>query len=255
MTEAERQARRAEREERRERAAEMMPWTGKPRAADIAILLGITVSGYYYLALLPATPGLIGTHPVLLELLGGTLPAMVAAGAFVRVGRSSLLLAIAAGVPGLMTFDPLYWWAGHRWGPKSATFYLGRSERARRRLARAERLFERFGWLAILLCYFIPIPALIIDAMAGWTGMSFRKFLAIDIIGALLRTSVLVALGYSIGQGVVNVAKAISHYTLIGTVALIVVIIAVQVWRSRRGPGEAETPAVDAAAAPPAGER
>lgn len=244
MTEPEQPAPAEGRAAARERAvADMVPWRGKPTAADILCLVGITVSGYYYLALLPTTPGLIGTHPVVLELLGGTLPAMVAAGAFARVGRTSLVLAIAAGVPGLMDFDPLYWWAGHRWGPRSATYYLGRSERARRRLARAERLFERYGWLAILLCYFIPIPALIIDAMAGWTGMSLRRFLAIDVLGALLRTSVLVALGYSIGQRVVDVAKAISHYTLIGTIVVIVVVVGVQVVRSRRmrGAGGAES--------------
>jgi membrane-associated protein len=56
-----------------------------------------------------------------------------------------------------------------------------------------------------------------------------------DIIGALLWASLLVGLGYALGQHAVNVAHAISHYSLILTLALVVVIVVRQTMVRRRG--------------------
>ena len=43
------------------------PWTGRPRVRDIACLAGLVLSSLYGLAMIPLTPSLISTHPVLLE--------------------------------------------------------------------------------------------------------------------------------------------------------------------------------------------
>jgi membrane protein DedA with SNARE-associated domain len=59
----------------------------------------------------------------------------------------------------------------------------------------------------------------------------------LDAIGALLWVGLLVGLGYAIGQRAVDVAKGVSHYALAATVALIVVIIARQLWVGRREAG------------------
>src|SRR5215472_4208395 len=48
-----------------------LPWHGKPRAADILCWLGIALSGLFYWALLPLRLSLVGTHPVVAELLNG----------------------------------------------------------------------------------------------------------------------------------------------------------------------------------------
>src|SRR5438552_18045041 len=49
-----------------------LPWHGKPRTADILCWLGIVLSGVFYWALLPLRVSLIGTHPVVAELLNGS---------------------------------------------------------------------------------------------------------------------------------------------------------------------------------------
>src|SRR5215813_10913775 len=54
-----------------------LPWAGRPRAADIACWAGITLSGLYYLLLLPFRAELIGTHPIVLEILNGSTEAIV----------------------------------------------------------------------------------------------------------------------------------------------------------------------------------
>lgn len=89
-----------------------LPWEGKPRRADLACWAAITLSGLYYLAILPWRVSLVGTHPVISELLNGSTEAIVSAAAFARVGHGSLVTVLLASIPGLMKFDLIYWWAG-----------------------------------------------------------------------------------------------------------------------------------------------
>jgi membrane protein DedA with SNARE-associated domain len=210
-----------------------MPWTGRARRADVICGLALVASGIYGLALIPTIPALIGHHALLLELLSGSTPALVAGGANARVGHNSLEAAIVLGVIGTMIFDPLYWWAGRLWGRNAAHALAGRGPRGNRLVARAERWAERFGWVAILFAYYLPVPNPIIYAAAGWTGMRFRTFLLLDILGALLWVALGVGLGYAIGQSAVDVAKSVSHYALYLGLGLTVVIVAYQVRRAQ----------------------
>jgi len=140
-------------------------------------------------------------------------------------------------------FDPIFWWAGKLWGRGAAHAVAGRGRRAQRLIARGERVFERYGWVAILLAYYLPVPNALVYAAAGWTGMRFRVFLLLDVLGALLWAGMLVGLGYAVGQSAVDVTKTISHYGLYVSIGLVVAIVA---WQMRRGgPGRAapESPA------------
>src|SRR5580692_6994653 len=56
-----------------------LPWDGRPRRVDIACWAAITLSGLYYLALLPFRASLVGTHPVILVLLNGSTEGIVSA--------------------------------------------------------------------------------------------------------------------------------------------------------------------------------
>lgn len=197
---------------------------------------GIAVSAVFSLALLPVAPSLLGRDPVLLEALRGSTPAMVASGAFARVGEASLLLALVAPVATLVVFDPFYWWAGRLWGPTALATLAGGSPRARRSAARAGRLAERFGSLAVVLSYFLPVPSVLVYAAVGMAGMRFRRFLALDLVSASLWIATNVGLGYAIGQGAVDVARAISRYALFVTLALVVVVFVLSFRRARREP-------------------
>ena len=50
----------------------VLPWEGKAKPADRFLLGAIMLSGLYLLALMPLTPSLLA-HPVLLELLKGSV--------------------------------------------------------------------------------------------------------------------------------------------------------------------------------------
>ena len=210
-----------------------LPWVGRPERADLVCWLGIMVSGLYYLALIPVKPLLVGRNPVLLELVGGSMSAIVTSGAFARVGRASLVLAALAAIPGMMMFDPLYWWAGRRWGHRIIEVFAGRSARSRRMIVHAERWFHRFGWPAVILALFLPVPSAVIYAFAGWSRMRLVTFLILDLIGTLLWIGLFLTLGYAIGQSAVDVAHAISRYALWFSLGLVALIVVQQVWRNR----------------------
>ncbi len=216
------------------RQAAGVPWEGRPQRIDLILFGLIMLSGIYNLALLPATPSLVGTHPVLLELIRGSWTAMVTMGAMARVGDASLVVAVVAAIPGLMMFDWVFWWAGRRWGKRVLDIFMGNHPKAAQRTARLERLIHRWGWVAIVIAYFQPVPNVLIYAAAGWTRMRLVTFLALDLIGSLLWIALGVSLGYAIGQRAVDVAHAISHYALWATIALVVGIIGRQMWVAQR---------------------
>jgi hypothetical protein len=90
-------------------------WPGKLRARDLLCLAGIALSGLYSLAMIPLTPALIATRPLLLELLSGSTSSIMAAGAFSEVdSKLQLTAVVAAALPGTMKFDLLFWPAAIR---------------------------------------------------------------------------------------------------------------------------------------------
>ena len=217
-----------------------LPWAGRPRAADIACWAGITVSGLYYLLLLPFRAGLLGTHPVLLELLSGSTESIVAAAAFARVGHGTLLVVMLAAIPGLMLFDPVYWWAGRLWGERVVVLMSGRRKRGPKYMARVQRWGRKFTWPAVVVCRFLPIPNAIVYVIAGWAGMRLATFLILDLVGTLLWAGLLAGLGYALGHHAVVVAQTISHYGLWFGLAIVVLIVASQIraGRAARRPDE-----------------
>jgi membrane protein DedA with SNARE-associated domain len=211
-----------------------LPWTGRPRRADLICWAGIALSGLYALALIPLRPLLIGRNPVLLELLTGSMTSIVTAGAFARVGQVSLVLAVAAAVPGMIMFDPFFWWAGRLWGRGMLTMVAGRGARGERLIARSERLGHRLGWIGVVIAYYLPVPAALLFVIAGWTGMRLVTFVLLDAVGALLWIGMLTGLGYYLGQDAVDVAKTISRYGTWASIGLVAAVLLVRGVRARR---------------------
>jgi membrane-associated protein len=211
-----------------------VPWSGRPRRVDVLCWAGIVLSGIYYWALLPFVAPLVGTHPVLLEVLNGNTAAIISAAAFARVGQGSLVVVLLAAIPGLMKFDVLYWWAGRLWGERLIAILSGRRNRGGRYMGRVERWGWKFTWPAVIVAPFLPIPTAIIYVVAGWAGMRVVTFLILDAIGSLLWAGLLAGLGYELGHRAVVVAQTISHYGLWISIGLIVVIVFFQVRSQRR---------------------
>jgi membrane-associated protein len=210
-----------------------MPWAGRPRKVDILCWAGIVLSGAYYYALLPFRASLLGTHPVVSELLNGSTEAIIAAAAFARVGHGSLIVALFAAIPGLMDFDALYWWAGRLWGERFILLLSGKRNRGAKYMGRVQRWGRKFTWPAVVIAKILPIPSAIVFVVVGWAGMRLTTFLILDLIGSLLWAGLLVGLGYELGHRAVVVAQTISHYGLWVSLGLVALVLFFQIRAQR----------------------
>ena len=217
-----------------------LPWAGKPRAADILCWAGIVLSGLFFWALLPLRVSLVGTHPVVAELLNGSTESIISAAAFARVGHGMLAVVLLAAIPGLMKFDILYWWAGRLWGERFIMALPG-SRRVAKYLGRVQRAGPKFTWPAMVLSTFLPIPRAIIFVVVGWAGMRVVTFFILDAISVLLWAGLLAGLGYTLGHPAVVAAKTISHYSLWVTIGIVVLSVLLAL-RAQRRPAAAPEP-------------
>jgi membrane-associated protein len=210
-----------------------LPWLGKPRVADILCWAGIVLSGVFFWALLPLRVSLVGTHPVVAELLNGSTESIISAAAFARVGHGTLAVVLLAAIPGLMKFDILYWWAGRLWGERFIVAMPG-SRRVAKYLGRVQRAGPKFTWPAMVLSSFLPVPRAIIFVIVGWAGMRLVTFFILDVISVLLWAGLLAGLGYTLGHQAVVAAKTVSHYSLWFTIGIVVLIVVLTLRSQRR---------------------
>ena len=219
-----------------------LPWLGKPRIADILCWAGIVFSGLFYWTLLPLRVSLIGTHPVVAELLNGSTESIISAAAFARDGDGTLAVVLLAAIPGLMKFDILYWWAGRLWGERFLMALPG-SKRVAKTMERVRRSGRKFTWPAVLVSSFLPIPRAIIFVIVGWAGMRLVTFLVLDLISVLLWAGLLAGLGYALGHHAVVAAKTISHYSWWFTIAIVALSVLFALRSHRRQMAAAAAPA------------
>lgn len=223
------------------------PWSGKARKRDVICLTVIMLSGFYGLAMIPLTPRLISTHPLLLEVLAGSNSSTVAGGAFAAVKSSvELGFVVLAALLGMMKFDFFFWWAGNMWGHRIIQLFAGRSRRAARFAQRAESVSPRWAGVAVLLAAFLPVPSPLVYAVAGWVGLPLLWFIICDVIGTAAWASLLASLGYILGDDGVRAANLVSRYALITIIVLVVVAVVPHAWHVIRAQSAAQ-----AAAQPP----
>lgn len=216
-----------------------MPWNhrgGKPGRADIGCFIAISVIGIYGLVLLPFRALLI-TQPYLYAAVAGSRTAVVTIGAMAAPPTSNhwwplgLLMAILS----IVKFDWIYFWAGRLWGQGLIEMVAGRSKRARRNAERAERLARKYATLAMLVTFLpVPLPASVIYAALGTAGMTWRKFLFLDVLFAVLLQSGYIYLGYRIGAPAVEVVKVYADYALYVSLAILLFMLVSWWWRKRR---------------------
>jgi membrane protein DedA with SNARE-associated domain/membrane-associated phospholipid phosphatase len=99
------------------------------------------------------------------------------------------------------------------------------------RLLHVERFFDRHGGKAILIGRFVGLVRAIAPFLAGSSGMSVRRFLPYDVLGAGLWGSTFVLLGYVFWQSF----STLVDYAKKGALAVgtVIVLVAGIVWLAR----------------------
>lgn len=93
--------------------------------------------------------------------------------------------------------------------------------------------FNKKGNISVLICRCIPILRSLISLPAGIFKMSILKFLLYTTIGSLVWNSVIIVIGYVVGDNYLAINEVLKKYSYL-FVALIIIIGVIVIFRKRR---------------------
>lgn len=220
-----------------------MPWRHKPTRADLTCLTALGVVGVYALVMLPLRPAVLSLAPQLLGSLGYRT-GLIMTGALTAVGDHWWPLVLVVGSLMVIKFHWVYWWAGKLWGREILdVFANNKSDRTRRFYESAWKIAHKYETLALIVTFLpIPIPAGVIFAALGAAGTSLRKFLAVCFLSSIVTTALYLYVGYLIGEPAVQLMDVYGRYLWYVSIALIVGMVVLAVWRARRKPAAGKPP-------------
>jgi membrane-associated protein len=111
--------------------------------------------------------------------------------------------------------DSVNYWIGSRIGP--AVFKREDSIFLRKKhLERAHAFFEKYGGRAIILARFVPIVRTFVPFVAGIGSMSYKQFMAFNVVGGFAWVYLFTYAGFFFG-GLETVRKNF-HYVILGII-------------------------------------
>ncbi|MFO1389359.1 DedA family protein [Cellvibrio sp.] len=99
-------------------------------------------------------------------------------------------------------------------------------------LNRARNFYDKHGGVAIIMTRFIPIIRTFAPFVAGMSGMKYPKFIAYNIVGALLWVGIFLYAGYHFG----NIPSVRKNFTLLifGILVVSVLPIFYEAWKAHK---------------------
>ena len=189
--------------------------------------------------------GLLNTSPLLVAcvvfalvfaedalFIGFVIPgetAAVVGGVIVGKGGIPLAVMIAVVVSAAILGDTVGYEIGKHLGPRLISGKI--FDRRRARLEKAEEFLQRRGGPAVFLGRFTAFFRAVMPALAGLSGMPYRRFALWNITGGVLWGSLFVTLGFLAGDLYDEVARTAGSAAavVVGVVAVAVLVI----WRVR----------------------
>lgn len=108
-------------------------------------------------------------------------------------------------------------------------------------LDRAHAFYEKHGGKTIVMTRFVPIFRTFAPFAAGMSSMGYKRFMAYNVIGAVLWVAIFLYAGYWFG----NLPAVRKNFTLLilGILILSVMPIFIEAWRARRARRDANSAA------------
>jgi membrane protein DedA with SNARE-associated domain len=158
--------------------------------------------------------------------------ALIAAAVLAQEGKVSLLAVIVSAV-GAAVLGAVIGYALGRWRGREILEKVLRG-RSATIIDRSEHFFQRHGGKAVFLARFVPILRATIGWIAGISEMSWWRFLAWNVLGAVTWGVGIGLAAYYAGKAAVDTAQ---HYGAIGiggiAVAVVLVAVGMHFWRRR----------------------
>lgn len=99
-------------------------------------------------------------------------------------------------------------------------------------LDKAHSFYDKHGGVAIIMTRFIPIIRTFAPFVAGMSGMKYPKFIAYNIVGALLWVGIFLYAGYHFG----NIPSVRKNFTLLILTILVVSVLPIfyEAWKAHK---------------------
>jgi len=122
------------------------------------------------------------------------------AGYLVFLGRLDFNLAVTAGVVGGLMGSILSYLVGYYGGPTFVARYGRYVFLSEKNVAMAQKWFDRYGLITVLVARLLPVVRTFISLPAGFARVNFVKFVLYTILGSVPWTIALVYIGMLLGE-------------------------------------------------------
>jgi len=153
-------------------------------------------------------------------------PFLLAAGALARSGRLNIGLAILLAVIASMAGHIVWYEAGRRAGSKVLRFICRISLEPDSCVRQTQDLFVRYGPKSLLIASFVPGLGSIAQPLAGMSGLSLPRYLALDFAGSAFWSTTLAAFGYAFSEQLGQAADLALQAGVWVAVALFLALVA-----------------------------
>ncbi len=124
---------------------------------------------------------------------------LFAIGTFAAIGSFDLFAVTAVLTVAAIAGDTANYWIGHYLGSK-VFHYEGSRFFNKQHLERTHQFYEKYGGKTIIIARFIPVIRTFAPFVAGIGSMTYRKFLAYNVVGGILWIFSLTLAGYFFGN-------------------------------------------------------
>jgi len=154
---------------------------------------------------------------------------LFAAGALAAMGSFNIWILYVLMLVAAIAGDTVNYWIGHFVGPK--VFERDSKLFKKEYLEQGVKFYEKHGGVAILLARFVPIVRTFAPFVAGVSKMHYGNFIAFNIIGGFVWTTLFLFAGYLFGN--IPFVKENFHYVVVVIVLISVVPIIMELLKKR----------------------
>jgi len=131
--------------------------------------------------------------------------------------------------------DNADYWIGRRFGDRLFRLRGIRRFYDEQRLRRAQRFFDRRGWLAVFFGRFVAVLRMFAGPLAGSHRMPWPRFLVANSAGAACWVAAVVTVGLLLGSQLDRALRVVSRAGYVGlAIALLLLIAWLAIRRFRR---------------------
>jgi len=167
---------------------------------------------------------------VLLENAGVPVPGetmLLAGAALAQYGRLSLTLVIVTAIGAAILGDNIGFLIGRRSGRALAERHGAKIGLTARRLRQFDRFFERYGPQTVFIARFVTGLRVFGAVLAGASGLTWRSFLFYNALGAIVWSSAIALVGYSLAYSWDTIERWIGRsgviaFAAVGVLAFVV---------------------------------